>query len=418
MQAQTYLERRGWNQDEAVLDILRRQWRERRFDSLAFGIALCAVPVSIAITEILLGIALLHRLWRIVSGDARVHVPRVFWCWSVWAALEIAIWLASPDLRAGSGEIRHLLLIGALFVLLPAAGSAPFRLAIWRGILLTGTIGSAALIVDFARRLIVYRNQIAAAADASFYLRTGGLLHHWMVYAAVEVVVFAALLEFLHTFPEEYRWLLPALLIHTLAILLSLTRMLWLCCLLMLVVHLVRERSRWIWAIPLAPLLLAPLVPAAVRDRVTTVVRPDYYSNAERLQMLRVGGKMVLEHPFRGVGPGRVQALYPRYLSESDALPAYHGHLHNNAIQLAAEFGLPVLGMAIVVVIVLTRDLLTSLQQACDRGSRLLARTALVGFAGFLCLGLTDYTYGHSLGLILCGFAVLSTLPVSGESAH
>ena len=35
----------------------------------------------------------------------------------------------------------------------------------------------------------------------------------------------------------------------------------------------------------------------------------------------------------------------------------------------------------------------------------------IAGLAGFLIVGLMDYTYGHSLGLILLSFATLSPLP-------
>jgi lipopolysaccharide/colanic/teichoic acid biosynthesis glycosyltransferase len=42
------------------------------------------------------------------------------------------------------------------------------------------------------------------------------------------------------------------------------------------------------------------------------------------------------------------------------------------------------------------------------RDSIFLARTSLTGFAAFLAAGIFDYTYGHSLGLILLSFVVLA----------
>ena len=68
--------------------------------------------------------------------------------------------------------------------------------------------------------LVAGRDALAAAI-----LRSGGLLHHWMVYATVEILVLAALLQLLHFYPKERWWLLPALLVNGTAILLSLTRM-------------------------------------------------------------------------------------------------------------------------------------------------------------------------------------------------
>jgi O-antigen ligase len=158
------------------------------------------------------------------------------------------------------------------------------------------------------------------------------------------------------------------------------------------------------------PCVLFFVSPGAVRSRVIDSMRPDYYSNAERVQMLRVGWKMIGQHPFTGVGPGRIGELYTKYLSASDPVPAYYGHLHNNVVQLTAEFGLPVTIAALVFLVVLFHDLLALCRLAVDREQQFLCRTSLLALTGFTVAGFFDYTYGHSLGLILLCFAVLSPL--------
>ena len=124
--------------------------------------------------------------------------------------------------------------------------------------------------------------------------------------------------------------------------------------------------------------------------------------------MWRVGWSMIREHPVFGVGPGRVEELYTQYLPPGEPVPAYHGHLHNNAIELAAEFGLVTLGAAILFVAIIVRDLARCLRRAQTDDERLLCRAGLLALTGFLIVGLMDYTYGHSLGLILLSFATLS----------
>src|SRR5438105_1461158 len=104
-------------------------------------------------------------------------------------------------MRAGWGEMRHLLLIAGLFLVMPALDGAAHRIAVWRGVFLSATVGSAFLIGNFIWRLMHYRFEISSTPDPSFYLRTGGLLHHWMIYGIVEILVFAGLLEFWHYFP-------------------------------------------------------------------------------------------------------------------------------------------------------------------------------------------------------------------------
>ena len=324
---------------EAMFRVWPRHWHA---DAFLLGLALCAVPVSIAIAESLLGAALLFRLATLVLHDAQARLPGIFWFWLAWAALEVAVWLHSPDNRAGYGEIRHLLLIGALFLTIPSIDRPHYAVTIWRGIFLFSTLSSVVLIGDFVSRLVRFSRQVSGSADPSFYLRSGGLLNHWMIFATVEVMVFAALLEFLAHYPEERRFLVPLLALQSLAIFLSLTRLLWICCLLLLILHLAWRHSKWIFAVPFLLAVLFVLAPGPVRFRVTGALQPAYYSNAERVQMLEVGARMIRQEPLTGVGPGRVEALYRSYLLPADPVPAYHGHLHNNLFQLAAQFGLPV----------------------------------------------------------------------------
>jgi len=380
-------------------------------DGVLFGLAMCAVPLSIAAAESLLASSLLFRVIALVRGHAKLCVPRVFWLWLGWASLEIMAWLHSPEALAGWGEIRHLLLIATLFLMVPALKWPGAPLAVWYGIVVAASFSSLVLIGNFLWKLFFYRGTLAPI----IYLRSGGLLHHWMIYGTVEVLVFAGLLELWHFFPENHRFLSLVWAINTVAILLSLTRMLWICSLLLLALHQIWLRSRWLWAVPVIPCLLFLASPGAVRSRVLDSMRPEYYSNAERIQMLQVGWRMIREHPFTGVGAGRIDKLYTKYLSVSDPVPAYHGHLHNNIVQLAAEFGLPVTITAVLFVTVLLLDLRAQSRRATDREQQFLCRTALLGLTGFVASGMFDYTYGHSLGLILLAFAVLTPLVVPKE---
>ncbi|MBZ5619366.1 MAG: O-antigen ligase family protein [Acidobacteriia bacterium] len=395
---------------------VRRVVRERGMDALAAGTALCAAPLSIAVSESFLALALMARIAGIARHRAALHLPGVFWFWFGWAWLETLSWLHAQRTGGGASEIRHLLLLGALFLILPVLNRPEDMLTIWRGIFLTSSAGCAVVVLGFFSHLLRYRHELSIGGDPAFYLRDGGLLHHWMIYATVEVLVFGALLEFRASYPEERRWASPALGVHCLAIVLSLTRMLWLARLLLLGLHLVWRRSKQIWVLPAIPALIFLLAPGPLRHRVAQSFQPDYYSNAERVQMWHVGWKMIREQPVFGVGPGRIDQLYPRYLAQGEPVPAYHGHLHNNALQLAAQFGIPILIAAMLCLAVLLRDVLRACRRAYDRECLFLCRSSLLGIFGFLTVGMTDYTYGHSLGLILLSFAALSPLLVQDAS--
>src|ERR1051326_7384358 len=79
----------------------RVAWLEERIDTMAAGAAMCAAPLSIAVSESFLGIALAARMWTTARGRAALHTPRVFWFWVIWATLEVIAWLQSPELSAG-----------------------------------------------------------------------------------------------------------------------------------------------------------------------------------------------------------------------------------------------------------------------------------------------------------------------------
>jgi uncharacterized membrane protein len=60
--------------------------------------------------------------------------------------------------------------------------------------------------------------------------------------------------------------------------------------------------------------------------------------------------------------------------------------------------------------VILTRDLLTRYSLAEDREQLFVCGTSLLALTGFVATGLFDYTYGHSLALILLSFVVLMPL--------
>src|SRR5262245_16304612 len=258
---------------------------------------LSLVPISIAASEFFLSIALVLRLARLARRQTRMDLPRCFWFWLLWTGLEFVGWAQSPRPALGWSEIRHIILVGSLFVALPAMDRKEDCRTVWKAIFVTSGLSSLFLIGEFFWRLAHYRSEILAGGDAGFYLRSGGLLHHWMVFGTVEILVVAGLLSFWTVYREERQRWWPVFAITVAAIVLSLTRMMWLTCLLMLVINMIWRRSRWLWALPLLPFAIYVLAPTAVRLRAAKSIDPAYYSNSERLQMLRVGWQMVRDHP-------------------------------------------------------------------------------------------------------------------------
>jgi len=390
--------------------------REGTIERPALTLALASVPISIAAAESFLALVLVSRLLRCLYGADRVVLPRVFWLWLAWAGTEVLAWLFSPELRGGWGELRRLLLTGGLFLVLPALRGVGARLVAWQAVFLSSALGSLFLIGDFVARLIYYRREISVGKDISLYLRTGGLLNNWMVYGTVEILVAAGLVSFWFAYPEARRRWWPVIALNGVAVVLSLTRTVWVAVFVLLALQLWWKRSRWLWLLPALPLLIYALSPSVVRSRLNVSMHLDYYSNAERFQMLRVGWQMIRSSPWVGVGPGRIDKLYRSYLAPSDPVPAYHGHLHNNLVQMAAQFGVPVALAALLFTGLLLRDLIRAAREAKTREDQFSCQAGLLSLAGFLVAGCFDYTYGHSLALILLAFAALSPLPAGSWS--
>jgi O-antigen ligase/ubiquinone/menaquinone biosynthesis C-methylase UbiE len=380
-------------------------------------LGMAAAPTSIAISESFLSIAALLQLVRFVRRTARLRIPRSLWIWLAGAALQIVLWRLSPEPALGWGEIRHMLLLAVMMMVLSAFDRTSDLVLAWKGVFAGATLSSLVLIGEFFFRLYQFKDEIASGGNASFYLRSGGLVHHWMVYSTIEIIVVAALISYWTQFPNHRRLLLPLIAINATAVVLSLTRMAWITCFVLLLLQMLRRRTRWLWLMPVVPVLLYALAPDAVRTRVREAVDLRYYSNAERLQMLGVGAKMVWQHPWTGVGPGRVEKLYPSYVPKGEAIPAYHGHLHNNFAQTLAQFGIPLTVLAILLIAVVFHDLRRSRRAAASPDAKFLSETAQLALAGFLVGGLFEYTYGHSLGLIMIAFAVFPPLVMRGSTA-
>jgi len=142
-------------------------------------------------------------------------------------------------------------------------------------------------------------------------------------------------------------------------------------------------------------LVVAAVSPGAVMQRVRSIADLQDQSIRDRLAMWRSGLAMIGDHPALGVGPGEVRAWYPHY-RRPEAVRASTGHLHNSAIQVAAERGLPALAVWIWLWVVFFREgrrILARLGPAQSR-HRALVGASLGGVAGFLVAGLFEHNFG------------------------
>jgi O-antigen ligase len=153
--------------------------------------------------------------------------------------------------------------------------------------------------------------------------------------------------------------------------------------------------------VPIALVLAAALgaaalaVPGAVAERVQSIVDLEDETLRDRVAMWRSGLSMIADHPLLGVGPGEVRAWYQHY-RRPEAIRPSTGHLHNSAIQLAAERGLPAFGAWVWLWVVFFREGWRILRRVGKESpvSRALVSASLASVAGFLVAGLFEHNFG------------------------
>ncbi len=190
------------------------------------------------------------------------------------------------------------------------------------------------------------------------------------------------------------------------AIVASRTRNAWLGAFLGLATVAVLRAPRALWLLGAAAAVLFLLRPSAVADRLTI----EDASARDRYYMWQAGIDMVLDKPVFGQGPGMILATYPRY-RWAEAPNPRAPHLHNNALQLAAERGLPCLVFWLWWVAAVMADAWRESRPAilAERPGAWCAAGALGILVAVLAGGLFEYNFGDSE--VLMFVLLVSALP-------
>ena len=187
------------------------------------------------------------------------------------------------------------------------------------------------------------------------------------------------------------------------ALLVSRTRNAWLGALAGLVTLAVIRAPRALWLLGGAVLLILIARPAPVMDRLTVTDA----SSRDRYYMWQAGIDMIRDKPVFGQGPGMVETAYPAY-RWSEAPNPRTPHLHDNALQIAAERGLPCLAWWLWLVAAIMGDAYRELRRH-DARSTWAGGAALALMAAVMAAGLFEYNFGDSEILML--LLLVSALP-------
>lgn len=169
-------------------------------------------------------------------------------------------------------------------------------------------------------------------------------------------------------------------------------------------------------AAPLAIAAFFVLMPLPVRDRLASATNPRDVTMNDRIAMWKAGGAMIADRPVFGVGPGRVEVLYPLYRVAGWVEPR-PGHLHNNVIMIAAETGIPSALAYLAFVGAFFVGAVRVVRRAPRSDpARGIALGAIGAMAALFAAGMFEYNFGDVE--VLMATLVVATLPFAAGRAR
>ena len=361
-----------------------------------------AVQFSIAAAQILLAIALICWITRLIVRREGFEAPSFFWPIAAYAAATLVSAALSPDPRASLIDCKQLV----LFLLIPlvyrfVAGTKTHTL-------LTVVVTCAAISAVFG---IV---QYGILHYDNLGQRPQGTLGHWMTFSGLLMIVIGVAIARIIFGNSDRTWaalVLPAL---GVAVALTFTRSAAVGACAAAALLFALKDFRLFAILPILAAIFIAIAPGQIAKRYQSMFNMNDPTVRDRMTMLHIGERMVRAHPLTGVGPNMVQRLYVAFKGSDsvvvDGVTHINPHLHNDFLQIAAERGLPALGLWLWFIVALLRDLWQRFQSG-GRRQRELAATAMATVVALLTAGLFEYNFGDSEILML--FLTIVTLPAA-----
>ncbi|HEY0873492.1 MAG TPA: O-antigen ligase family protein [Vicinamibacterales bacterium] len=364
-----------------------------------------ALQVSIAASNILLGLTAILWLTLVIGRRERVDVPSMFWPLALYGALSFLAAAFSIDPDTSLRDSKQLL----LFAIVPIA----YRLLAGKRALMAVDIVISVAALSAAIGIV----QFGILKWDDLQQRPQGALGMYMTYSGQLMLVACLAVARVLFWGRDRMW--PAIVLPALVVALATTasRNAWVGACTGIAILLLMRDLRLIGLLPVIAAVFIALAPAQLTDRFyamfqireqarqTATTEASVRSNQDRVAMIRSGFRIIKDHPLTGVGPDMVMEVYPVY-RDTSAVNQLNPHLHNVPLQIAAERGLPALAVWLGFIVVLIRDFI---RQRRNSALRFLPNAGLAIVAAMLAAGMFEYNFGDSEFLML--FLLLVTLP-------
>ena len=394
-----------------------------------------AIAASIAVSQILLGASLALVIILVATGQAPLRLPSGWPLLAFFVAWTLLSWLLNGHLYEGRFQIRKfycLLIVVVIATTFRGLRDARRVVAIW---LVLSALSGIWGLDQFWRKW-----ELARGAGSSFYssyvaARITGFNSHWMTFS--QILMFAslggvALLLWDRATPARWRWAAGvSVLLCGLAIVLAMTRGVWLGTGAGLL-YLLWAWRRWtVLAVPLLAVLAFAAGSPGLRERMISIVHPhgETDSNMHRYVTFRTGVAMIKAHPLLGLGPDMIRYEFQQYVPADIPRPlpeGFYGHLHNIYVQYSAERGIPAM-LAIVGFLVWNmwlwlrrlRAPAPGVDNAPDTAAAAwLLRAGVAMLIAVLVAGLFEHSLGNSVVLTLTLSSVAMIDSACRETVH
>ncbi len=381
------------------------------------------LAVSISLAQITLGVLV---AWVLLARRAGV-LGRLRWplllpilafaAWSVVAAL------ASEQPAVSAWELKHLLTLGAIFVIvnaLPEPADAR-RFAVW--LLLALTASAVLGLVQVALcpgPEAVGTSTVVVGKFLRKCTRARGFYSIYMTLAGVVAMMLISALPRLARLGPETRWLAPAWLAGGAALGFTYVRGAWLGFAAGALAVIAGLGRRGLVAAAALVIVAGGLVLAlpTIRARVETIGDPNNDTTRDRMAMMLVGFDIIAAHPLTGIGPEGVKRVYPRMVPP-EGMRRSTSHLHNTPLQIAAERGL--VGLAawlwIFVAFFHRAGSVWRRLPAAAGDDCVVVLGSLAALVTFLVAGVFEYNFGDTEVLMVAMALMALPFAVAGDRA-
>jgi putative inorganic carbon (HCO3(-)) transporter len=413
--------------------------RLTQISALALAAAAVTVLFSIAISEILLGVALAAFLAAFRNKPRpRFELPAIWMPLALYMLWTVLSMLLAPPVMRHMPQIKKMFVLAILPVGYLAFGPDGWfrnhlKLIQWtaRAIVMTAFLSSVTAIVQFVRAYLHWQAKHQDFYDNYQLDRIGGFngQGHWMAFSGQMMLVLMLLGGWLTSKQAgRKRWEIAAAwalgMVIGVALLLSFTRGAWLGCGIGAVYLLWHYKRVLIPLLPLLAVLGYFVAPDYLQERTRSIIwnEADHSAGARRV-MYRAGWAMVKAHPYFGIGPEGPQYEFDRYRPDAYLPKAWYGHLHSDYLQTAASRGLPALVFLIWFFVwalrdehrlAFQRDIQRDIQLEDGGNDAWLPRGVAAASIAYYVEGALEYNFGGSqvvmlwLFLLVLGYAVRS----------